>query len=133
MHKSKIALLSVTLLASGCASIISDSSFPLTIKSVPDQADFVVTNQKGEKIHSGKTPSTVTLNSGAGYFDGEKYQINLTKDGYKEQDTTVDTYINGWYFGNFAFGGLLGFLVIDPLTGAMWRLPESTSTTLVKK
>jgi hypothetical protein len=32
----------------------------------------------------------------------------------------------GWYLvGNFFFGGLIGWLIIDPLTGAMWTLsPE---------
>lgn len=132
MNTSKLALLFLSLAATGCASIISDSAYPVAITSIPDQADFVVTNQKGDKVHSGKTPSTVTLKSGAGYFDGEKYSINLSKDGYKDQVTTVDTYLNGWYFGNFAFGGLLGMLVIDPLTGAMWRLPEKAPTTMIK-
>ena len=27
--------------------------------------------------------------------------------------------MNGWYIGNILFGGLIGFLIVDPLTGAM--------------
>jgi hypothetical protein len=53
------------------ASIVSHSSWPVAIKSTPDQADFTITNKKGEKIHIGTTPATVTLTSGAGYFSGE--------------------------------------------------------------
>ena len=36
---------------------------------------------------------------------------------------------NGWYLaGNFIFGGLLGWLIVDPATGAMWNLkPHHTS------
>jgi hypothetical protein len=31
----------------------------------------------------------------------------------------VHATINGWYFGNLAFGEMIGMLVVDPLTGAM--------------
>jgi hypothetical protein len=34
----------------------------------------------------------------------------------------VDSRINGWYVGNIVFGGLIGWLIVDPLTGAMWTL-----------
>jgi len=30
--------------------------------------------------------------------------------------------LNGWYFGNIIFGGLIGLLIVDPATGAMYRL-----------
>jgi hypothetical protein len=35
------------------------------------------------------------------------------------------------YFGNFVAGGPLGFLVIDPLTGAMYALPSRVHAVLV--
>lgn len=38
--------------------------------------------------------------------------------------------LDGWYFGNIVFGGLLGILVIDPYTGAMYRLPERVDVAL---
>ena len=62
------------VLLQGCASIVSQSSWPVVIKSTPETTAFTITNQKGDKIHSGTTPSTVNLASGAGFFDGEKYQ-----------------------------------------------------------
>ena len=71
------------------------------------------------------TPSTVTLKSGAGYFSGEKYTFNFSKDGYADKTATLDTELNGWYFGNIVFGGFLGMLIIDPASGAMWSLPDS--------
>lgn len=127
----KIATLTVSsILMSGCASIISQSTWPVAIKSVPEAASFSITNQKGEKIHSGTTPSTVNLASGAGYFDGEKYTVQFSKPGYQEKVMTLDTGLNGWYWGNFVFGGALGLLIIDPATGAMFRLPESFSADL---
>lgn len=117
-------------LMSGCASIVSQSSWPVAIKSTPEATAFTITNQKGEKIHSGTTPSTVSLASGAGYFDGEKYTLHFTKDGFQEKTAILDTSLNGWYFGNLVFGGLLGILIIDPATGAMFKLPESFSADL---
>jgi len=30
--------------------------------------------------------------------------------------------VNGWYFGNILLGGLIGMLIVDPATGAMYRL-----------
>lgn len=33
-------------------------------------------------------------------------------------------------FGNLAIGGAIGMLVIDPLTGGMWTLPDSIAATL---
>jgi hypothetical protein len=118
---------------SGCASIVSHSSWPVAIKSKPDQADFTITNKKGEKIHTGTTPATVTLTSGSGYFSGETYNVTFGKNGYQDKTGTVDTGINGWYWVNFLFGGFIGVLIFDPATGAMWRLPESYHADLLEK
>ena len=38
--------------------------------------------------------------------------------------------LDGWYIGNIIFGGLLGILIIDPATGAMWRLDDSFAFAL---
>jgi hypothetical protein len=39
--------------------------------------------------------------------------------------------MSGWYIGNILFGGLIGMLVVDPQTGAMYRLePKSLDATL---
>jgi hypothetical protein len=34
----------------------------------------------------------------------------------------LDSSVSGWYFGNLAFGGVIGMLIVDPLTGAMYNL-----------
>lgn len=39
--------------------------------------------------------------------------------------------LNPWYFGNLLFGGFIGFLIVDPATGAMWKIEDTmVSTTL---
>jgi hypothetical protein len=30
--------------------------------------------------------------------------------------------LDGWYIGNIVFGGLIGMLIVDPATGAMWKI-----------
>ncbi len=34
--------------------------------------------------------------------------------------------VNGWYFGNIIFGVLLGILIVDPATGAMWKIHQDS-------
>ena len=115
---------------SGCASIVSDSEYPVTFSSAPEGASFTVQNRAGQTIHSGTTPATVTLKSGAGYFNGETYAIAFHKDGFADQKVELNTSVNGWYWGNIVFGGLIGMLAVDPATGAMYRLPETAQATL---
>jgi hypothetical protein len=44
---------------------------------------------------------------------------------------TIDGAINGWYFGNILFGGLIGMLAVDPSTGAMYTLkPDAVQAAL---
>ncbi|MDA1343699.1 MAG: hypothetical protein O2966_07555 [Proteobacteria bacterium] len=68
--------------------------------------------------------------SGAGYFDGDKYTLSFKKEGFQEKIATLDTEVNGWYFGNILFGGIIGMLIVDPSTGAMFKLPESFGADL---
>lgn len=95
-----------------------------------DKAEFIVSNKTGGQVHSGTTPATVTLPAKAGYFSGETYKVVYSRTGFSTTTTSLDTDLNGWYLGNLVFGGLIGFLIVDPLTGAMWRLPEEVHVTL---
>ncbi len=108
---------------SACATIIGSTTQPVTFKSSPEGASLTVTNRAGEKIHTGVTPATVTLNRGAGYFKAESYTVKYEKDGYAPKEFVVAGSVNGWYFGNIIFGGLVvGMLIVDPLSGAMFTL-----------
>jgi hypothetical protein len=129
----KINISILTLLVfvlSGCSSIISNSDYPVAINSSPDGAFFVIENRAGQKVHSGNTPSTVTLSSSAGYFKGEAYTVTLKKEGYGAKVYTINSSIDGWYFGNLLFGGVIGMLIVDPATGAMYNLPDRVDVSL---
>lgn len=116
----------------GCASILGDSKYPVSVTSAPPGASFEVTDKSGKVVHSGNTPSTVTLKSGKGYFSGQTYILRFKKDGYPDQSVTLDSSVSGWYWGNIVFGGVIGLLIVDPATGAMFKLPEGISADMGK-
>ena len=110
---------------SSCASIVSGGPKTLPIMSQPDEATCEIIDMRtGNTISKTKTPHTAILERSAGYFQNAQYKIRITKDGFIPSETQIDAGINGWYFGNLIFGSLLGILIVDPATGAMWSIYE---------
>jgi hypothetical protein len=116
----------------GCASIVGDTSQNIGISSEPKSASVVITNEDGRSVFEGTTPATVNLDKGDGYFSGQSYMIRISKKGYESQTIPVTAQPNGWYIaGNFVFGGLIGWFIVDPATGAMWNLtPDEITASL---
>jgi len=114
----------------GCASILGDSRYPVQVTSAPAGASFEITDKSGQVVHSGNTPSTVTLKSGRSYFSGQTYMLHFKKEGYPDKTVQLDSSLSGWYWGNILIGGLIGMLIVDPLTGAMYKLPEQASADM---
>ncbi|MCX8089927.1 MAG: hypothetical protein N3I86_03190 [Verrucomicrobiae bacterium] len=131
MRKTMVAV-GVAFLTAGCASIVSKSEWPITFASNPSGAEIVITDKDGREIHRGTTPTTLTLRASAGYFSPARYDVEVKLAGYNTGRGSVSANLNGWYVGNLLFGGLIGFLVVDPLTGAMFRLPEQYTINLTK-
>jgi hypothetical protein len=121
--KTLAIFLFVAILA-GCATIVGQSSpEQLNVRTTPDQAKIEISDESGMKIFEGATPTIVTLEKKKGYFQGKTYTVKITKEGFSEQIMVVNTRLNGWYLGgNILFGGLIGWLIVDPATGAMWSL-----------
>jgi len=131
--KCKLLLAALSfVMVTGCSSIISKSEYSVAVNSTPDGANFTITNRAGQKVHSGVTPSSITLKSSAGYFKGETYTIALNKEGFAQKTYTLNSTVDGWYFGNILFGGLIGMLIVDPATGAMYNLPDRVDISLDK-
>jgi len=126
-------LIVAVFLFSGCASIVSKSIYPLSINSNPNNAKISVTDKKGKEIYLGNTPATVQLRAGTGFFSKAEYQVKFSSPGYDDKIVPVTFTLDGWYFGNIFVGGLLGMLIIDPATGAMWKIEtEFINETLNK-
>lgn len=132
VFRNVVATAVITAIAGlqGCASIVGDSRYPVSVKSAPAGASFEIKDKAGNLVHSGNTPSTVTLKSGKSYFAGQTYTLYFKKEGYPDKTVQLDSSLSGWYWGNILFGGLIGMLVVDPLTGAMYKLPEQASADL---
>lgn len=128
----RFLVLSLLMALSGCATVITGPKQPVNINSIPPNAIFTITNEQGTIVQTGTTPEMVVLNSGKPYFNSESYVVNYKK-GDMVGKSVIDTTINKWYFGNILLGGFVGMLIIDPLTGAMWDLPETSSAILEVK
>lgn len=125
---SKIALLAAAsslVFLPSCATIISQGTKKVSIQSQPSGLAFEVKDSEGNVVGSGTTPNTVSLNTGNGYFKPASYTIVTKRGGKVVGEQTITATINGWYFGNLLIGGIVGLVIVDPLTGAMYTLPKS--------
>jgi hypothetical protein len=125
-----LSTLSAALVLTGCASIFNGQTQAIVFQSTPTEAAITVTNRAGEQVHSGTTPATVTLKRGAGYFKSESYTVKFVKQGFKPKEMVVTSTMSGWYLGNILFGGLIGMVAVDPLTGGMYVFPSTVSAPL---
>jgi hypothetical protein len=77
-------------------------------------------------------PANLVLNRRHGYFEGENYKMVFELSGYYPYEMHIKSTVDGWYFGNILFGGLIGLLIVDPATGAMYKLsPNEINCNLV--
>jgi hypothetical protein len=115
----------VVATAAGCATIVSKTNYPVTIATDPAGAEVSIVNHKGKEVFKGQSPAATRLYTSGGYFRGANYTVTISKPGYSDKKLMVTTKVNGWYFGNLLFGGAIGFLIVDPATGAMFKLQNT--------
>ena len=124
---------SVAIALAGCASIMGQPNQQVPIQSTPSDATVTITDEKGITVFKGTTPTSVTLQKSTGaYWGGKDYVVTISKPGFGTQTVPVRTSPNGWYIaGNFVFGSIIGWFVIDPWSGNMWSLsPDVVSPSL---
>lgn len=122
----------VVVLNSSCASIVTRSRYPVDFNSSPQGAHLTIENRAGIVVFEGQTPVTVELPASAGYMLREMYTVTYRQPGQEPVRTYIDANIDGWYFGNIFFGGLVGMLLVDPLTGAMYKLPDTVRSVTIR-
>jgi hypothetical protein len=105
-----------------CATIFSGTTSLVTVHSEPAKATITITDKKNRVVYSGTTPANLRLKSGAGFFTKASYNVKFELVGFEDKIVPVHTTINGWYFGNILIGGAVGMLIVDPATGAMWKI-----------
>lgn len=117
----------------GCATIVGDDTQLVQVNSNPAGAAFEIKDDSGRVVAQGKTPQGVTLaKSDGSYFGKKSYQIMFTKEGVQPVTLPIKASANGWYIGgNIVFGGLIGWLAVDPFNGGMYTLkPKEINPTL---
>lgn len=136
------ALCALAFSLTSCATIFTATKYPVSFITNPEGASVKIENRAGKVIFEGLTPTVVKLKSSAGYMQKEEYTITFTKDGYVQKTVNISAELDGWYIGNIFLGGIPGMLIIDPLSGAMFKIakedqevketlvPETTVTTL---
>lgn len=114
------------MLMSGCSSIMCGATKDVKIQSNPEGAQFSVISKKGEVVAKGNTPTVLSLKRGRGYFAASDYTIEMTHPNYTKVTQPIQQGVEiGWYgVGNALFGGLVGWLILDPLTGGMWSIKD---------
>ena len=130
-----LALLVGLLPVLGCATIMKGSDQKIAFQSDPTGAALSVFDEDGMLVAEGTTPITIPLKKGGGYFQAAKYRVVFEAPGRAPKEVWLSGDLEGgWYIaGNFLVGGFLGWLIVDPLTGAMWNLKPSTLTARLDK
>lgn len=130
-------LLALALAGAGCASIVHSGKRDVSVRSEPLYAKvdvYRLDSKKGNApvlVSSETTPCLLSLKPGAGFFKGQAYRLTFTYPGHAPASVELQPKVSGWYFGNIVFGGLIGLLIVDPATGAMWNLsPEEIAPSL---
>ncbi|MCH4822700.1 PEGA domain-containing protein [Gramella lutea] len=117
----KILPIAVLLALQSCATIVSGSRQTIKFNSMPASATVLI-----NEVEIGKTPVEKDLKR------NQEYQVLIKLDGYKTYKTTLSKKFNEWYIGNIVFGGIIG-LVVDPITGAMYKLTPNELTSRLEK
>jgi len=127
-----VVLAALMVLSQGCSSIIAGSDKTVSVVSNPSGAKIEVFDSDGKQISSGTTPFVVSLKRGSGFFKAAKYEFKGSLPGQPVRVVGFKSGINPWYWGNILFGGFIGMLIVDPLTGAMWEPPAEVNIDLLK-
>ena len=87
-------------------------------------AKLSIYDSKQKLIATQTTPTLITLRREQGYFSAANYRMVCEMPGYTSSEMQFKSTLNPWYLGNIVFGGLIGILIVDPATGAMWSFPS---------
>ena len=118
------ALCALLFSFTSCATLFTATKYPVSLTTNPEGASVWIENRYGKVVFEGITPAVVKLRSSAGYMQKEEYTITFAKDGYVQKTIHISAELDGWYFDNILVGGLPGMLIIDPLSGAMFKIAD---------
>jgi hypothetical protein len=117
-------LLAIFAGLTGCATVMNRPTQILQVSSTPSDAAVTITDETGAEVFRGMTPASVKLLKGdVGYFSKKSYAVTVDKEGFSAQTIPVVTTYSAWYvLGNLPLGGIIGWFLVDPLTGRLYKL-----------
>ncbi len=125
------AALAAAMLVSGCATIVHSGPRSIPVASNPPGAKVSIYDRDGKLVMTNTTPFVAQLSTQYGYFKSQSYRVEFEMPGHAPTEVRLESAVSGWYFGNIVFGGLIGMLIVDLLTGAMYNLtPEKIEQPL---
>ena len=125
------AVFGVCTVLSGCATILHSGPRPITVSSAPTGATVSIYDRDNALIEKNTTPFVAQLPTKYSYFKGQRYRLVFELSAYAPAEVKLEPTLSGWYFGNIVIGGLVGMLIVDPITGAMYNLsPEKIEQPL---
>lgn len=127
MRKSAALLAGIL---TGCATIVSLGDYPVSFVSIPPGAQATISDGRAALVHQQETPFELELDAHAGFFDPAEYTVRFEKACYEPVEVRFGATLDEWYFGNIFFGGVIGMLIVDPATGAMWKIDEDVGVEL---
>jgi hypothetical protein len=114
-----------------CASIVHGGPRSVSVDSSPTGAKVSIYDRSNALVQTSTTPFVARLDPKYRYFKGQTYRLVFELPGHATAEARLNSSLSGWYFGNIVFGGVLGMLIVDPLTGAMYNLsPEKIEQPL---
>ena len=111
--------------ALGCATILTGTSAPVNVNSVPGGANVEIKRSDGIVVGQGRTPMTVKLGK------GKEYTVTISLDGYHAQ--TVPVLKGGIESTAFCNLGDIAGWAVDYFTGAMFKLEPGTINVELKE
>jgi hypothetical protein len=115
----------------GCATIVHGGPRQVSVASTPPGATVSIYDRNNALVETNTTPFVAQLPTKYGYFKGQRYRLVFELPAHAPAEVKLEPSLSGWYFGNIVFGGLIGMLIVDPLTGAMYNLtPEKIEQPL---
>jgi hypothetical protein len=134
--KTFVISIFLSFLFASCATIGSTGIYHIPITTVPADAEIRVYDQNDFLMAVMSSPDTLSLKPSSGYFKRAEYYVHISKNGYQPSAVPVYFVMDRKYLLNIctAIFMPIGLLLVDPVSGAMWK-PEKQSfeVTLVKK
>lgn len=117
--KNTLASIVILITTSGCSTIMNGDIVEVPVKTTPSGATLVLNGS------SYVSPAVVLVPRGEGDFN-----LHIEKKGFQPVDILLRESVDGWFWGNFLFGGVVGFAV-DFISGDAFDIkPELIEETL---